>query len=261
MISAVKPNTTKLASLDQEPLQTFRPKTRPDIEIGLFMLKMEDHEIATTLLAERFSKTEAKYVHLGIPYEDVHKMILATVKRSIEDGGAVCAINLFKNTIIAVCACIDLYREIKEPLNLGKLFPEDAHIQKLFEFWECLAVPKEMEPKVLKLMWGSGFGATDAEYEQLSLSARTLDMIFKVTRGVGLGVMGNNRSTAAAIKLGWKAVKSISLKEYRDKKGNKVFEGIEETCQKLNITPFDTVHLMCWNTRTAEQMKLPTPKL
>jgi len=260
MLNHPQSKTTKPASSNQKALVTYRPKNRPDIEIGLYMLKMEDLELASHLLADRFSKTEARWVHLGIPYEDVYKKMLVYVKRSIEDGLAVCAIDLTENKLVHVSTCMDTYREIKEPLNDEKLFPKDAQIHKLYEFWEQFNLPKEMEPKRLGEFWGGGVAATYPKYEQLGILARVLG-IYHLLIPVGqcTTIAENNRTQSSTSSGGGKVIKSIKLRDYQDKNGVKIFEGIDETCKKINVEHSEYVCLMYWDTRKGPAQ--PTPKL
>jgi len=242
--------TTKLASSNQKAFLTYRPKNRPDIEIGLYLLKMEDLEIAAHLLADRFSNTEAKYVHLGIPYEDVYRMMLVLVKRSIEDGLAVCAIDLTENKLVCIDTLMDTYREIKEPLNFEKLFPKDAQIHKLFEFWEQFNLPKEMEPKRLGEFWGGGMAATDLEYERFGIITRmTAFHMHLMPVGQATTLAGNNRSQNSSSSGGAKIMKAVRLRDYKDKNGVKIFEGIDETCKRIKVEPFEYVSLMYWDSR------------
>jgi len=258
MLSHTQSKTTKPASLNQKAFVTYRPKSRPDIEIGLFLLKMEDLELAADLLADRFSKIDVRYVHLGVPYEDVYKIMLVLLERAIEDGLAVCAMDLTNNKLVHVNTTMDTYRKIQEPLNLEKLFPKDAQIHKVFEFWEWFNLPKEMEPTRPGEFWGGGLAATDMKYEQFGIMGRTMLFIgHLLPEGQATTIAANNRSQSSISASGGKIIKSLKLKDFQDKNGVKIFEGVAETCKKIGIEPFEYVHLMYWDTRSGPAQPLP----
>jgi hypothetical protein len=231
---------------------TFNHPKIPGVDFGMAYLSESNLEESLKLVVDLFSKSEPKYVHLKISRDDIYKLMRQVALRSIDDGFGVVCKDVIKNKVISVCLWTDAYNNRTNPLKLEELFSDDNPIRDIMGLWtDFKDVTKATGPKEALMM---DFAVTSPEYNGTYIGTTlAVNIFFSMHSKLNLRyvyTIAGNKITSIASKRGKGVlVASVDIKNYKNSKGVKVFEGLEETTKKLNTLPFDKVEF--WEFETA----------
>jgi len=228
---------------------TFTSLKNPDLQFEIVPLTKDDLEEAVSLSARCYSQRDPLVVHFQIPYEEIYISQKIYAQRAIEDNMAVVVKDTKTGKIIGVALQADEYHMNTDPVSYEGAIPSTSRIYDLMATEEYMEFPKNNVATQPNEIVHGVFIAVDEAYAGNRVQLNTQDFLIKEHPIISKARLFytevyNPISSKVCDQSNWKTVETLSLKTFKTKEGQNLFEGFEETMKKLGMPPSENMYII-----------------
>ena len=204
----------------------------------------EDLEDANRLTTVAFVEKDPFCYHLKTTYNELDELLRRFAKRSIQEGLGM-IIKDEQDKIVSALAIYDQYNYDQNPVEC----PETVYsLSQLLNFLDTLTLEgyKARQPNDMFFLYTI---AVDAEYGGQKIATEAVRWMTEehpvVSKARVVWTQATSPvSTAVFRNLGWKSVYMKDPRLYTNSRGERPFEGLNETIKELNLKEFDGPHVL-----------------